>query len=140
MQRALLDTDILSEILKRKAPTVIRNATKYASIHKRYTFTAVSVHEIYYGLESKGAIQQLQKARVALAAHEIIVPILSDYEVAGLIRGKARKQGCQLAIDDCLIAAVAGRLGLSIVTGNTSHFRDIQDAGLPITIDNWREI
>jgi tRNA(fMet)-specific endonuclease VapC len=138
MQRVILDTDILSEILKRKNPIISSNAEKYASIHQRFTFTAVSVHEIIYGLESKGAAQQLKEARIAFAANDIIVPTLDDYETAGIVRGQARRRGQQLAIDDCLIAAVAARLGIPVVTGNTDHFQAAQDTGLPLKIENWR--
>ena len=139
MQRVLLDTDMLSEILKRKDPNVVSRAEKYITAHQRFTFTAVSVHEIIYGLESKGATQQLQRARIAFAANDILVPAFADYEVAGQIRGLARRNGRQLAIDDCLIACVAVRLGLPVATGNTGHFQAMQVAGLPVILENWRE-
>jgi predicted nucleic acid-binding protein len=138
MQRVLLDTDILSEILKRKDPAVMAQAAKYAAIHLRFTFTAVSVHEIIYGLESKAASQQLVEARRAFAANEIVVPTLEDYDTAGHIRGAARRQGQQLALDDCLICAVATRLGLPVVTGNWAHFQAAQAVGLLCTLENWR--
>jgi len=139
MQRVLLDTDTLSEILKRKDPVVSAQAAQYAAHHPRFTFTAVTVHEIIYGLASKGATRQLQLARRVFAANEVIVPVLDDYETAGQVRGKARILGHQLALDDCLIAAVAARLGLPVVTGNTAHFQAVQAAGLALTLENWRK-
>lgn len=116
MEKSLLDTDILSEILKQKDPIVLANAKAYTLEFHCFTFTAISVHEIIYGLESKRAEKQLNEARNVLAANDIIVPTLQDYEVAGTIRGKARGQGYQLALDDCLIATIASRLSCPLVT------------------------
>jgi predicted nucleic acid-binding protein len=51
----------------------------------------------------------------------------------------ARKQGSLLELPDCLIAAVAVRLGIPLVTGNTGDFKAIQKTGIKLTIHNWRE-
>ena len=139
MERVLLDTDILSEIFKRQDPQIVAHAMRYAATHQQFTFTAVSVHEVIYGLSSKLANRQLQIARQAFDSNDVIVPDLSDYEVAGEVRGTARRQGKQLAFDDCLIAAVAARLDLPLATGNTGHFQAVQAAGLPIVLVNWRD-
>ncbi len=63
MERVLLDTDILSEIFKRQDPQIVAHAMRYAATHQQFTFTAVSVHEVIYGLSSKLANRQLQIAR-----------------------------------------------------------------------------
>ncbi|MGO8671366.1 MAG: PIN domain-containing protein [Capsulimonadaceae bacterium] len=138
MQRALLDTDIISEIIKQINPVVATNARNYLAVHERYTLTAVTVHEIIYGLVRKGALRQLQNALAAFAMNEVLVPTLDDYKLAGETRGRATGQGQQLQMSDCLIAAVAFRLRLPIVTGNTGHFQAVQAAGLSITLENWR--
>jgi len=62
----------------------------------------------------------------------------TDYQEAAVIRAIARKQGSILELPDCLIAAVAVRLGLPVVTGNTEHFQAIQRTGVKLTIANWR--
>jgi tRNA(fMet)-specific endonuclease VapC len=138
MQRVILDTDILSEILKGKSTSVIKEAQNYAALHGRFTFTAISVHEILYGLHYKNAPTQLKQASACFEGNEIILPILDDYETAGRIRGAARQQGQQLTSDDCLIGAIAARLALPLVTGNTHHFTAIQRTGLNLQLENWR--
>jgi tRNA(fMet)-specific endonuclease VapC len=37
-----------------------------------------------------------------------------------------------------MIAAVALRHGLDLVTGNTSHYQRIQQLGYALTLVNWR--
>lgn len=98
----------------------------------------MTVHEIVFGLEFKGASEQLRKALTWLNQNEQITPTADDYLEAALIKAAARKQGAIVELPDCLIAAVAVRLGLPLVTGNTSDFQSIQKAGAKLVIDNWR--
>ena len=58
---------------------------------------------------------------------------------AATIKATARKQGSILELPDCLIAAVAVRHQMPLVTGNTDDFRAIQKTGVNLTIENWRE-
>jgi tRNA(fMet)-specific endonuclease VapC len=138
MPKALLDTDILSEYLKGHDRAVIRRAADYARQHGAFTFTSVTVHEIVYGLELKGATAQLQKALLWLNQNEQITPTSADYLQAATIKAAARKQGSIVELPDCLIAAVAVRLGLPLVTGNTEDFQAIQKTGVALHIENWR--
>ena len=110
----------------------------YASQYQNFTFTSVTVHEIVFGLEFKGAHSQLEKALAWLKQNEEITPAASDYNDAALIKAATRKQGYILELADCLIAAVAIRLGLPVVTGNTEDFEAIQRARAELKIENWR--
>lgn len=139
MKRVLLDTDILSEILKGRDMAVKAHADAYTTHHGRYSLTAVSVQEILFGLHSKGATRQIVIAETLFARNEVLVPMLEDYALVGRIRGLARRQGKQLTADDCLIAAVAYRLDLPVATGNTDHFEAMIQAGLNISLTNWRK-
>ena len=96
------------------------------------------MHEIAYGLEVKGAAAQLQKALLWLNQNEQITPTAADYLQAATIKAAARKQGSIVELP-CLIAAVAVRLGLPLVTGNTEDFQAIQRTGVALHIENWRE-
>jgi predicted nucleic acid-binding protein len=139
MSKALLDTDILSEYLKGHHRIVVRRAADYARQHGVFTFTSVTVHEIVYGLELKGAAAQLQKVLLWLNQNEQITPTADDYLQAAIIKAAARKQGSTVELPDCLIAAVAVRLGLPLATGNTEDFQAIQRTGVPLHIENWRD-
>jgi predicted nucleic acid-binding protein len=110
----------------------------HARQHTVFTFTSVTVHEIVYGLELKGASGQLAKALAWLNQNEQITPAAADYLAAATIKATARKQGSVVELPDCLIAAVAVRLGLPLVTGNTEDFQAIQKTGSALRIENWR--
>jgi tRNA(fMet)-specific endonuclease VapC len=138
MEKSLLDTDILSEYLKGLDRNVVRHAADYARQHRIFTFTSVTVHEIVFGLELKNATAQLQKALGWLHQNEEITPTAGDYFEAAVIKAAARKQGSVVELPDCLIAAVAVRLGLPLVTGNTEDFEAIQKTGLALQLENWR--
>ena len=85
MSKVLLDTDILSEYLKGHDKVVARQAASYAQQHGAFTFTSVTVHEIVFGLEFKGASAQLAKALAWLNQNEQITPTASDYQEAAII-------------------------------------------------------
>jgi predicted nucleic acid-binding protein len=138
MVKSLLDTDILSEYLKGHDQAVAKRAANYAQRHGVFTFTSVTVYEIVYGLELKSAASQLKKALAWLSRNEQITPIDADYLAAARIKATARKQGAVLELPDCLIAAIAVRLRMPLVTGNTEDFRAIQNTGISLTIENWR--
>ncbi|HEY7393041.1 MAG TPA: PIN domain-containing protein [Bryobacteraceae bacterium] len=71
--------------------------------------------------------------------NEQITPTAADYLQAATIKAAARKQGSIVELPDCLIAAVAVRLGLPLVTGNTEDFQAIQRTGIGLRIENWRD-
>jgi tRNA(fMet)-specific endonuclease VapC len=138
MVRSILDTDILSEYFKGHDQTVINHAGRYAKEHGFFTFTSVTVHEIVYGLELKSAASQLKKAIEWLKQNEEITPTSADYLAAATIKAKARQNGSALELPDCLIAAVAVRLGRPLVTGNTDDFEAIKKTGVNLMLENWR--
>jgi tRNA(fMet)-specific endonuclease VapC len=136
--KVLLDTDILSEYLKGHDKVVARHAAEYGRAHGVFTLTSVTVHEIVFGLELKGASAQLGKALAWLRRNEEIAPVAEDFYEAALIKAIARRQGAIVEMPDCLIASVAIRLGLPLVTGNTEDFEAIRRTGARLTIENWR--
>jgi hypothetical protein len=49
INKALLDTDILSEVLKKRDQTVAATAQAYLAEHTRLTLSAITTLEIIYG-------------------------------------------------------------------------------------------
>ena len=49
MDRSVLDTDIFSEVLKRKNGNVVRRAEEYLRLHGRFTITCITVLEVVAG-------------------------------------------------------------------------------------------
>jgi predicted nucleic acid-binding protein len=139
MTKSLLDTDILSEYLKGHDQNVAKQAARYIEQFGVFTFTSITVYEIVYGLELKAATSQLKKISAWLNQNEQITPVAADYVAAATIKASARRQGSVLELPDCLIAAVAVRLQMPLVTGNTEDFQAVQQTGVKLDLDNWRE-
>lgn len=72
MNKTLLDTDILSEILKGRAPNVAAAAARYTAEHQRLTRSAVSVLEIVRGYRRVRRDAKLDTFKRALTSCEVI--------------------------------------------------------------------
>jgi tRNA(fMet)-specific endonuclease VapC len=139
LNKALLDTDIYSDILKDINPNVTRNATTYRRANGRLTFSVISVMEIIQGLQKVGASpKRIQAFRTAIIPEEILLFDQDAADLAGLIAGDLDRIGRPIGRCDPMIAAVAIRHGLELVTGNTAHYQRIQQFGYPLTLANWR--
>jgi tRNA(fMet)-specific endonuclease VapC len=76
LNKALLDTDIYSEILKAIDPNVTRNAITYRQAHGRMTFSVITVMEIIQGFQKVGAsTKRIQAFRTAIIPEEILPSI-----------------------------------------------------------------
>ncbi len=138
MNKALLDTDTLSEISKGIDQTVAGNATAYRKAFGRYTISSVTVMEIVRGLQRKQADRQLPGFLASIAREEVIPFDQSGAELAGRIAGDLERTGHPIGTADTMIAAIAVMHGLELATGNTSHFQYVQNLGYPLTLVNWR--
>lgn len=59
MQEVLLDTDMLSEVLKQKNESVTRRAVAYQQARGHFTFSSMTRYEILRGLKFKAAARQI---------------------------------------------------------------------------------
>jgi tRNA(fMet)-specific endonuclease VapC len=139
MSRALLDTDILSEVLKNRDATVARAAADYLAKHGEFTVSVVSVMEIAYGLTRAGRTTQLEEFEATLRTTCNMLPFDVDAALlAGRIQAELEKAGAPIDAPDVMIAATAIGARLRVVTGNTTHFAAVQRAGYSLQIENWR--
>jgi tRNA(fMet)-specific endonuclease VapC len=138
VNKALLDTDILSEIGKGKNPAIAANARTYRRAFGFYSFSTVSVLEIVRGYQKAQQIQRLNAFMASIAAEEILPLDVAAAELAGRITGDLERTGQPIGRADPMIAATAIDQGLELVTGNTVHFQRIQQLGYSLTLVNWR--
>jgi tRNA(fMet)-specific endonuclease VapC len=138
LNKALLDTDIYSEILKSVDPTVTRNATTYRQAHGILTLSAVTLMEIVRGFQRNQSQRKLQNFLAAVALEEVLAFDRPAGELAGRIAGELERIGQPIGLADPMIAAIALMHGLELVTGNTAHFQRVQQLGYPLTLVNWR--
>lgn len=138
MNKALLDTDIYSEVLKGVDPTVTRNAIAYRQARGILTLSAITVMEVIRGFQRNQSQRKLQNFLSAIASEEVLTFDQPAAELAGRIIGELERVGRPIGLADPMIAAIALNHGLELVTGNTTHFQRIQQLGYPLTLVNWR--
>ena len=133
----LLDTGILSNLLKRTPSTVL--IAKLASVPPEQQFTSsITLGELIYGAyrlrERAGHL--LQKLDETLLANLPALPF--DGAAArryGEVRAELEHRGTPLGDADLRIGAIALARGLIVVTGNVRHFQRIPD----LLVENWLE-
>lgn len=138
MNKALLDTDIYSEVLKAIDQTVARNAAAYRQAHGFLTISVISVMEIIQGYQRVGGSSRIQAFRNAVALEEVLLFDQAAADLAGLIAGDLDRTGQPIGRCDPMIAAVAIVHGLELVTGNTSHYQRLLPLGYALSLSNWR--
>jgi predicted nucleic acid-binding protein len=138
VSKALLDTDIYSEVLKGVDQNVARNAAAYRLAEGFLTFSVITVMEVIQGLQKVGGSNRIQAFRNAILPEEILPFDQDAADLAGQIAGDLDRVGRPIGRCDPMIAAVAITYGLELVTGNTTHYQRLHQLGYPLTLVNWR--
>lgn len=129
--RYLLDTNILSNLLKQPAGVV---AHRIREVGEGAICTSILVaYELHYGAAKKDSPILSNKVEQLLAAVEV-VPL--DEDVAahyGALRTALERAGTPIRANDYLIAAHALSLSLILVTDNTDEFSRVTG----LTVENW---
>ncbi|MCC5620235.1 type II toxin-antitoxin system VapC family toxin [Nostoc sp. CHAB 5715] len=138
VKKSLLDTDILSEIIKRANSRIIAKANTYLNQFEKYTISVITVMEIVEGWQKRKQEQRLQQFLTIVSSQEILSFDLTEAVLAGKIYADLEIAGKRIGYPDCMIAAIAIRHNLTLVTGNLSHYQRIQDLDYSLRLDNWR--
>jgi len=134
MEVALLDTDVLSEVLEQRNPQVVARAAAYLRSHGSFAFSAFTRFEISRGFKEKGATNQLTRFR-EFCQHSLIIPVTdSVFDRAEDLWAIARRGGLPCGDADLIIAATALETGRILVTGNTAHYASISG----LKLEDWR--
>lgn len=135
MNLSVLDTDILTEVFKRRNRVVADHAAVYLQTHSQFAFSAMTQFEMVRGIRHKKSSRLLREF-TTLETKSLIFPIsdevldrAADLWVEARVYGKSHRDA------DLIIAATALLHDRTLVTGNTPHFDWIP--GLPLA--NWRE-
>ena len=130
IEAALLDTDILSAVMRQQAGAVSRAR---AYLAQRLTFSLITRYEILRGLHAKNATAQLA-AFERLCGASTVLPLTDSIISRGArIYAELHRRGALIGDADILIAATALESDLIVVTNNMSHFERI--AGL--RLESW---
>jgi tRNA(fMet)-specific endonuclease VapC len=129
---ALLDTDILSAVMRQK-PAVMPRARAYLAANGQLTFSIITRYEVLRGLYARGATTQLA-AFNRLCRANVVLPLTDAIVVrAAGIYADLHRRGMLIGDADILIAATALEQNRTVVTNNESHF--VLISGL--SVENW---
>ena len=133
----LIDTDILSNLMKRSPSTLL--ITKLASVPTDHQFTSsITLGELVYGayrLETRtdALLEQLQRTMLPnLPVLPFDAPAARRY---GEVRAQLERQGTPLGDADLRIASIALTYGFTVVTGNVRHVQRVPG----LSVENWLE-
>ena len=133
----LLDTDILSNLLKRTPSTVL--IAKMASVPPEQQFTSsITLGELIYGAYRLGAGAGLLLERLDQTLPPNLPTLPFDGAAAhryGEVRAVLEQRGTPVGDADLRIGAIALARGLTVVTGNLRHFQRIPG----LLVENWLE-
>jgi tRNA(fMet)-specific endonuclease VapC len=136
MNDVLLDTDILSEILKAKNPQVLAKARRYLAHHQRFAFSAITLYEIMRGFLWSQATRALDEFLTLADGSSVLPASIPVLRRAADLWAEAYRHGHSRSDADLIIAATALESKRMLVTGNTAHF-----AWIPgLTLTDWRSM
>jgi tRNA(fMet)-specific endonuclease VapC len=133
----LLDTDILSNLMKRSPSSVL--VAKVARVPPEQQFTSsITLGELVYGAHR-------MKERTAILVEKIEAVLLSNLPVLAFDTAAARRYGgiraelerldTPIGEADMRIAAISLSRGLRVITGNERHFGRVPE----LETESWLE-
>jgi len=131
MMRYLLDTNIVSDLVRRPQGRI---AEQVAKVGEAQVCTSIIVAaELRYGATKKGSQRLTAQLEAVLDALDVL-PFEAPADAAyGLLRTRLERAGQQIGGNDLLIAAQALSLGCTVVTANQSEFARIDG----LRCENW---
>lgn len=134
MSIVLLDTDILSELIKLRNPVVQRHALDYVQQVGPIAFSAITRYEIIRGLKQQNATAQLSRF-ATFCRNSLVLPVDDAIlDRASDLWAHARTHGYPHNDADLVVASTALEHQRILVTGNARHF-----AWVPgLKTDDWR--
>jgi tRNA(fMet)-specific endonuclease VapC len=130
----LLDTNVLSELLRRRPqPQFIARLRQYPA--EAFFTSCICVMELRYG-SSRRQDRETFWERIA---HQVLTRVtilelgLQEVLVAGDMLAYLSRRGEPIGIEDILIGAAALARGYTVVTANVRHFQRIPN----LRVENW---
>jgi tRNA(fMet)-specific endonuclease VapC len=133
MRQYLLDTNILSHLIKQPQSTLTK---KILALEPDSLCTSIIVAcELHYGVEKKGSPQLAAKIELLLNEIDILPLEISAIQHYAALRALLEKQGQVIGSNDMLIAAHALALDVTLVTANIDEFNRVPN----LRVENWLE-
>ncbi|ASB50947.1 type II toxin-antitoxin system VapC family toxin [Alkalitalea saponilacus] len=134
MNRALIDTDILSYYLKGDTD-VVRNFEKYLDCYDILEISIITYYEIISGLHAKSAFKQLSVFEEFVSENFVLPLTEESAKLSAEIYANLRQSGKTLDDIDLLIAGIAIENEMILVTNNDNHFGRVPG----LQCENWKK-
>ena len=134
MKQTLIDTDILSFYL-RGDEEVVEKIITYLSEFPTLNISYITYFEILKGLEYKQATKQITTFKDFISQCSLINIDKNSIQISSKIYGNLRRKGVSIGISDLLIAGIAIKHELQLITNNTKHFENIEE----LDVTNWKK-
>ena len=121
----VVDTDVIIDFFRDISPA----ANVFAELIslEKAAMTAISVFELYAGIEGAKRLRQIE----TLVQELIILPLNTlEAAIAGRIYTQLKSRGKLVGTHDMLIAAICLANDLPLYTKNIAHFSEIKDIRL----------
>ncbi len=131
MTRYLLDTNIISDLIKNPGGRVARHIARVGE--DKVCTSIVVAAELRYGCAKAGSKRIAEAVENILAELDVLpleVPADADY---GRLRARLEQDGKMIGANDLLIAAHALAVDATIVTANVSEFAPVEG----LRLENW---
>lgn len=129
--RYLLDTNMLSELVRRPAGAV---AEQIAIVGEQSVCTSIIVScELRFGAAKSGSAKLRRRVDAVLSALAVLPLEIPADRHYGRLRAQLARRGMPIGPNDLLIAAHARALGLTVVTANETEFRRVPG----LAVENW---
>jgi len=128
----LVDTDVLSAILKRHAAASAR-FSEHIALFGRISWSVITSYEILRGLRWRRAMGKEVVFMEFRDQHEVFPLTSRIAEAAADLHADAKTRGIILGDADTLIAATAIVHGFGVATGNVRHFGHFSQ----LHVENW---
>ncbi len=130
----LFDTNMLSEVLKKKPSALLMQRLSAVPADLQYT-SCICVMELRYGSSRRKDRDDFWKkiAEEILSRVKVLDVTAETAIIAGDLAAKLSLQGSGISPEDLLIGATALQADLTLITANIRHFEKIEG----LRIENW---
>ena len=133
MNRALIDTDILSYYFKGDKQ-VCKHFESYLKKWEIIEISIVTFYEIVSGLQAKNAYKQLEQFE-QFTTDNLVIPVSEkSASISAKLYAQLKQSGTIVDDIDLLIAGIAIENDMMLVTNNQKHFGRIEG----LKVENWK--
>ena len=130
--RYLLDTNVVSELVRRPAGEVAQRVAALAP--GSFAISIIVAAELRYGAVRRGSARLTRQLEAVLAAIKVLPLEEPADRLYGEIRAELERIGRPIGHNDLLIAAQARASGAILVTNNVGEFSRVPG----LTVENWQ--